>query len=399
MRRLEKFILCTFIIFLIIFNYKIIINAASANIKISTDNSDVTVGEEFVVTIDIKSDDFIGDFETNLTYNSEVLEFISASSPISGGNGFLRMAAIDVFEGNTSLKMGIKFKALKAGISDIGFTGNIMIFEFETQEEMPVSSEVLTINVRNKEEASNNNYLSKLIVKPEGLDPKFKKDIFEYNLVVNEDVDSIKVNAVPEDENAKTMIIGDKHIKDGDNKLVITVKAESGKEREYTINVNRKTKEGELQANPYEEFIEGMDLIEYESNKYIMLKNKYMIIELKNKEIIPKGYIESSLTIGDIVIQVFTKENQLDSEVVLIYAMNDKGDEGFYNYHRKEKTIQKFFEVEETIKDESVYNSDKETGKDISSTLRITIIILIFIILILLVNLSILLIKGQKNNI
>lgn len=386
MKKTKVYIMIIISLFLIKGNY-IMIKGASANIEISTDLSEVRVGDEIVVAITIKSDDFIGDFETNLTYDSEILELISASSAITGGNGFLRIAANNASEGSKEVKMGIKFKGISPGISDVGFTGRIMVFNFETGEEMPVSSEVLSVKVREQATASTNNYLKKLKIKPEGLEPEFNKNIFEYNIKVANDTESLIINAIPEDDKAKTMVVGDKHLVEGDNKVVITVKAESGEQKEYIINVEKMGQaETKLDINPYDEFISGIELVKHEDDTYIMLKNKYRIIELTKDEIIPTGYVKSQLSIGNVTVQSFSPEDDLDSRFILLYGMNNDGEEGFYQYDRDEKTFQRYIEdeLDEEYKEVNTDN-DKELNeyKNNILTLRKIVAVLILAVVIL----------------
>ncbi|HHT97336.1 MAG TPA: hypothetical protein GXZ90_05525 [Clostridiales bacterium] len=378
-----------FVVFVLgILGRAIIINAASVNVSIETEKSEVVVGDEIIVTINISSKDFIGDYETNLTYDNEMLEYISGSSVISGGYGFLKISNIDVAEGSKNIKLAIKFKALKTGVCDVGFTGKVMIFSFETGDGMPVSSEILTLKVNAQELASNNNYLKDLKVKPQGLEPNFSKKVFEYEIKVNKDINDLTINAIPEDEKSKVTVVGNKDLKEGDNKVIVTVISESGLKQDYIINTIKEFGDELGSNNPFEEFISDMEIIEFEGKIYAMLKTKYQIMELKNDDIIPSGYVRSQLSIGDITIESFSPENELDSDFILIYAINNDGGEGFYKYDRIEKTIQRYVEPEE-ISQES---PDLETGWDKEELSKyktkskgntITIIVCLIVILLL----------------
>lgn len=71
------------------------------------------------------------------------------------------------------------------------------------------------------------------------LTPEFNSDVTEYTLNVPEDVTSLDFDAVPTDENAKVEITGNDELLDGVNTVEITVTAEDGTARTYTINVTK----------------------------------------------------------------------------------------------------------------------------------------------------------------
>ncbi len=86
---------------------------------------------------------------------------------------------------------------------------------------------------------SSNNYLSSLTVSEEGLTPNFVKTKNTYSLNVSEQVNSIQVNAIPEDSTASVYVSGNENLQEGDNNIYITVVAQNGYKRTYTIIVNK----------------------------------------------------------------------------------------------------------------------------------------------------------------
>ena len=89
---------------------------------------------------------------------------------------------------------------------------------------------------------SSNNYLKSLQISEEGLTPSFLKTKTNYSLNVGLKVTNLEVNAVAEDSKAKVSVTGNKDLKEGDNNVVITVTAENGSQRTYTIIVNKSDK-------------------------------------------------------------------------------------------------------------------------------------------------------------
>lgn len=96
-----------------------------------------------------------------------------------------------------------------------------------------------TVNITRKDTRSANNNLSKLEIKNQKLN--FKKNAYTYILEVENDISSVIINATPEDTRAKVTGVGNTPLKEGSNLIYVTVTAENGSKKTYTINVIRKS--------------------------------------------------------------------------------------------------------------------------------------------------------------
>lgn len=81
--------------------------------------------------------------------------------------------------------------------------------------------------------------LKTLEVTPEGLDPEFDPETTSYTLNVGADVEKLEIKAAPNDEKATVEITGNESLVAGDNAVKITVTAQDGTTRIYTINVKK----------------------------------------------------------------------------------------------------------------------------------------------------------------
>lgn len=81
--------------------------------------------------------------------------------------------------------------------------------------------------------------LKTLEVTPEGLDPEFDPETTSYTLDVGADVEKLEIKAAPNDEKATVEITGNESLVAGDNAVKITVTAQDGTTRIYTINVKK----------------------------------------------------------------------------------------------------------------------------------------------------------------
>lgn len=86
-------------------------------------------------------------------------------------------------------------------------------------------------------DGSPNNKLSGLGVDGFGLTPSFNRDTNEYNLIVDSSVNSLNVYATSADSNAKVAGAGGISLQNTSTDIVITVTAQNGNVRTYTIHV------------------------------------------------------------------------------------------------------------------------------------------------------------------
>ncbi len=102
-----------------------------------------------------------------------------------------------------------------------------------------ISSSYLTTTKPEEEEKSSNAMLSALTLDVEGLSPEFNKETDNYTLQVGEEIEKIDVTATPEDEKAIVTVEGNETLQVGENKITVTVTAEDGTAKVYTIIVNK----------------------------------------------------------------------------------------------------------------------------------------------------------------
>ncbi len=108
------------------------------------------------------------------------------------------------------------------------------------------STKTYTINVRrgadpNKEQSKDNN-LTSLKMKDAKLSPEFNKDILEYSVTVPYSVKKAEFEYTLSDkEFASVKLDNPERLKIGENKITLTVIAENGDEKKYTITITRET--------------------------------------------------------------------------------------------------------------------------------------------------------------
>lgn len=345
----------------IILNNKLTL-AASAEIELSTDLSEVTVGDDVYVYLRITSDVMFGDFESNLTYDDDILEYREGASVITGSSGFLRISDFGSSEETTNRKYTMMFRAISTGTTEISFPGRAMVYSHDTGDEMPVSSNVLSIKVKAAQTASDNASLKNLKISPVDLTPEFKNDVYEYGSSVGSDITQLVINAVPEDSKAVVSISGNDLLKEGENKVIVKVTAETGSVKEYIINVYREFASEDESQEPT--IAPGktqsvFEVVKIGGEVFAIYNGRYKIVLPASDVKIPSGYIKTKAIISDVSIDAYYPENDMENDFFLIYAENGLGEKGFYSYDRIEKTLQRFVENKKSTGNVVVTDNDE----------------------------------------
>lgn len=295
-------IICTFIISI---NY---VKAASYDVTVTSKT--VTIGNS--VTLTIKGNDLAGRFDLSSS-NSSVASLSKNSLFIDNNSTSITITAKSV--GTATITI---IPTDVTAYDNNTITGNKTITI--TVKDKPTSNPSTggnnsgtTTNTTPTKKKSTNNYLSSLTIEGYTLDKEFKKEETEYSIMVENDVNKIKINAQLDDSSAKVTGIGEVEVKEGINKLEIKVTAENGSTRIYTLNVTVK------ELNPIEVTIN---------------KKKYTIIRKEGELEPPENYEKSSIKIGEEEVLCYINKN---TKNIIIGLTDEKGVSKFYSYNEKTK--------------------------------------------------------------
>lgn len=242
--------------------------ANSITTKFKMEEEAVTLGKKFRVRLIIASQASFRKVEGYIRYDDTMLQYISSDDGISGGRGKLKISMDDLEEGQyveeyvedygveeedieegmTEKSFEIVFKAIKNGKTGLSFVDGLKIYG-EEGKEMSFSSNSLEIRIKNQREASGISSLSLLEIEEATLKPVFSKSIFQYEVQVEEEIEKLTIRALPTDENAKAIVVGNGNFKEGKNLIKVIVTAEGGNESSYEILVDRKKKEFSEEKN------------------------------------------------------------------------------------------------------------------------------------------------------
>ena len=398
MKRIKKI----FMAMLIGLLFPCIVNAASGSINIAS-SSTVVVGNKVTVTVTISSGTKMGSWQMSLNYDKSYLQLTNSTA--RDGGTFM----IDYAEDPGVLKKTytFTFKTLKSGTTKLSVDG-YRAYVSSDLSALSLSANTKQIRIITQAELeasySKNNNLSALEVEGFTLTPEFKTDILEYSVVVPENTKEVNIKANVQDKRASVNGIGTQAVNPGANKFSVVVRAQSGAEKTYVINVEVKDenpinvtvngknytvvkiKENLPAASLYTETtinINGFEIPAYKNDNtnlvlvglkdeegnislYIYNKdkneyqeyneigvNKITIYPLTSNEEI-KGYKKDTITINGVKVDgyYYTK----DSDYVIIYGINvETGDKGFYMYDKKMQSLIKY-------NDEYIIDLNKKIG-------------------------------------
>lgn len=385
MKRIKKI----FMAMLIGLLFPCIVNAASGSINIAS-SSTVVVGNKVTVTVTISSGTKMGSWQMSLNYDKSYLQLTNSTA--RDGGTFM----IDYAEDPGVLKKTytFTFKTLKSGTTKLSVDG-YRAYVSSDLSALSLSANTKQIRIITQAELeasySKNNNLSALEVEEFTLTPEFKTDVLEYSVVVPENTKEVNIKATVQDKRASVNGIGTQAVNSGANKFFVVVRAQSGAEKTYVINVEVKDenpinvtvngknytvvkiKENLPAASLYTETtinINGFEIPAYKNDNtnlvlvglkdeegnislYIYNKdkneyqeyneigvNKITIYPLTSNEEI-KGYKKDTITINGVKVDgyYYTK----DSDYVIIYGINvETGDKGFYMYDKKMQSLIKY---------------------------------------------------------
>ena len=181
-----------------------------------------------------------------------------------------------------------------------------------------VASYLLTNTKPEEEKKSDNAYLKSLTIEGQELTPVFNKETTAYTLQLTDDITELNIKAEAEDEKASVSIQGNKELKEGDNKVTVSVSAEDGTIKIYEITATKTEKTAlglktlgikdsdissmfKTDTYEYEIYIKDVDKLEIEA----IANDETATVEILGNEDLQEG--ENTITI--IVSSQDGKEN------------------------------------------------------------------------------------------
>ena len=215
--------------------------ATSAKVSLSGGGT-VEKGESLTITLKYSGATF-GSATARVTYDSSILEYSSCSGAEANGGGGTVILTMANGSGVESLSCKLKFKAKKAGSTSVSVS-TTDVYNIDL-EELSASSASTTVTVKSTaDKASTNADLSAMRVSSGTLSPSFSPSVTSYKVKVPNSVTTCTISADKADSKSSVSVTGSPDLKVGENVRKVTVTAESGKTKTYTITITREAAEG-----------------------------------------------------------------------------------------------------------------------------------------------------------
>ena len=257
MKFIFKIIIFIFIInYIIFFNFNNIYANTSGNVYLSCNKQEVNIGDEIEISINIEGFNTSAyDFE--LYFDNDKLDFLENDNDKDNINLINNKINYIWFDRSgkgevTGIIKTFRFKAKKDGIATFILNGN---FYTNKAQEVDTSFNNLQVNITNNDKSilqkqaeeetgeSNdisNSKLQNLRFNIEGLVPEFNKEVFDYYLTINNNINNLETLTVPENKNSKIEITGNENLKEGLNIIKVQITSEdNSSSTSYIINVTK----------------------------------------------------------------------------------------------------------------------------------------------------------------
>lgn len=212
---------------------------------------------------------------------------------------------------------GITLSALNVGTAVITVTPSNVSDANGNPISLPAKSIRITVSL--PREKSNDNNLKSLSITGFDISPEFNKDVQVYSSVIPEGTEEIEIKALANESHASIKGAGKVKVTSGINKLNVIVKAETGVEKIYTLNVEVKDK------NPINVTVNKKD---------------YTLVKLKENLTAPKLFEETTVTIDGYEIPAF---KNAATDIILVGLKDSEGEISLFKYANN--TYEKFNEL------------------------------------------------------
>ena len=241
------------------------ISSHTGSVTITCSDETIAVGESTHCILSGTSTGIISGVIGEVSNNENVRINVTKlnSNFITGENGSsINYSGAAINENVNFTIADIEVTGVSVGTGSISFGTNAVLKDDELND-VSLSSVTSNISVVTPD---SNNYLSSLSVSDVNI--SFDREQTIYNVTVPYNVDSVTISASQESPKAFLSGTGTFGVNVGLNAKVVTVKAQNGNEREYTINITREAPVTEVSPKLSSLVIEGADIGTFESNTY-----------------------------------------------------------------------------------------------------------------------------------
>ena len=259
--------------------------ASAENATISFSPQKPTVGQNVTVTVTVNAGFKMYGADFSVSYNQGVLEYKSADCAANGGGGVVKAAP--THSGETKGTYKFTFTAKTAGSSQIKVSGGA----YGDGECNVGASATLTASDAAKPGVAT---LKSLSISNGTLTPGFSAGRTSYTAKVKYEVTTCKVYATATDAKATVAVGGKEALAVGKNTRTVTVTAQNGTQKTYTIVITRLKEGEELDGETKPE-----DNTDEPEKSTVIDGVKYLLATNLSGFTLPNGFKANTVTYGE----------------------------------------------------------------------------------------------------
>lgn len=306
--------------------------------------------------------------------------------------GIATFSVTGEFYSETGKQLKLQGNSLDVVIGDVTLMAenNSMI---ETQEENSSQKNTqedadLLAEVQNDDSSLN---LGIMRTNQEGITPNFNAEILEYYLVVDETVNNLDITAIPVSKKAEIVIVGNKNLKSGINKVKITVSL-NGNSKTYTINVTKTDNPNKANANLETLAIQNYTLEpEFQNsitNYYAEVANTETLVNIlaiaedSSANVKIEGNNDLKYGSNNVVVTVIARDGITDKKYnIEIYKRNDE-EENVYKEEIKENNEEVNMLLEEKSIETAESKENQAEDNEVNGKSKVIVIVVIIVAII-----------------
>ncbi len=304
----------------------------AASASVSASSSSVNIGDTVKVTFKFSADD-IGGAEGSFSYDSSVLEYVSAGAGASNGN----IAVVASSGGQSSLSTSVTFKAKAAGSTSV--SASVSVFAWTGAASLGSASGSTKVTVAGATPTEAPKPTPTKAPSTATANPTTKPTSTKEPDESQEPTPSPSPTpGISETGTAVTILEQEMYIWPSLATLTLPDGYTDGKVLVGGVEIACATSEDGLINLVYATDAEG------ENGDYFLVYNEtvmpfmqieprpatYTVLQLTDTTLIPEGFEASVMTVGEAEYPAFTSS---DATFYLLYAMDSTGRTGFYAYN------------------------------------------------------------------
>ena len=263
--------------------------ASAENAVLSFSSQKPSVGQSVTVTVTFNPGAKMYSADFSLSYNPDILTYESATCTAKAAGGGIVKAA-PTLTGETKISYKFTFTAKKSGSSNITVSGGVYGFE-DTENYNVGASATLTVSDAAKPGVAT---LKSLSISNGTLTPGFSTGRTSYTAKVKYEVTTCKVYATATDAKATVAVGGKEALAVGKNTRTVTVTAQNGTQKTYTIVITRRKEGEELDGETKPE-----DNTDEPEKSTVIDGVKYLLATDLSGFTLPNGFKANTVTYGE----------------------------------------------------------------------------------------------------